>query len=456
MRLAALGARVLIPFRRRPHRPGPAGPSVPVHRLADHRGGRPPGPRRLSRIAGRGTGTATWPGPPSGPPLEGGVPQTVGPGVVLGRAGFADDTCPAGALVAVPDGAGGYAVAESLGAARALAGKVQGRKTSLAARPPGGRAPRPTGTSPCRPPGSSRPTSSRTPRGAPPAASRPRPSATAGPSAGSCAHRWPPTPAGWPTATVARSGSSGPARTWCATAPNGHRWPRGINADGSGVLRVAVPLDGLPGDRWARVVADVASVAPGLVLEPVPALRSRRLLRPAGRGVGRGRRPGRLRPVAGERRRPDRRRRACRGDRPGRRAGPRPAAAPTARSRWWCEAGRGARRGGAPVLLHWAPPTRPWAGWAARASPWTPAGVVHDLTMRSFGILPARDMPPVTVVVGADGDRPPVNGSDAVFAAVAAARWLADGLPPRWPTGSERSRTGAGRPPSSPVAPGPR
>ena len=25
------------------------------------------------------------------------------------------------------------------------------------------------------------------------------------------------------------------------------------------------------------------------------------------------------------------------------------------------------------------------------------AGAVHDLTMRSFGILPARDMPPVTV-----------------------------------------------------------
>ena len=38
--------------------------------------------------------------------LEGGVPQEVGPGTVLGRAGFADDTCPPGALTAVPDGAG--------------------------------------------------------------------------------------------------------------------------------------------------------------------------------------------------------------------------------------------------------------------------------------------------------------------------------------------------------------
>jgi hypothetical protein len=32
-------------------------------------------------------------------------------------------------------------------------------------------------------------------------------------------------------------------------------------------------------------------------------------------------------------------------------------------------------------------------------------------------------------------DGPPVNGSDAVFAAVAAAAWLAQGLPTDWPTG---------------------
>jgi hypothetical protein len=63
-----------------------------------------------------------------------------------------------------------------------------------------------------------------------------------------------------------------------------------------------------------------------------------------------------------------------------------------------------------------------------------PAGTVHDLTIRSFGILAARDMPPVSVTVPRDSDGPAVNGSDAVFAAVAAARWLADGLPPRWPT----------------------
>ncbi len=60
-------------------------------------------------------------------------------------------------------------------------------------------------------------------------------------------------------------------------------------------------------------------------------------------------------------------------------------------------------------------------------------GVVQDLTVRSFGILSARDMPPVEVRIH-PSDLAPVNGSDAVFAATAAVAWLADGLLPRWPT----------------------
>jgi xanthine dehydrogenase small subunit len=56
-----------------------------------------------------------------------------------------------------------------------------------------------------------------------------------------------------------------------------------------------------------------------------------------------------------------------------------------------------------------------------------------DLTIRSFGILAAREMPQVEVVLHED-DRWPVNGSDAVFAATVAAAWIAEGLPPRWPT----------------------
>jgi CO/xanthine dehydrogenase Mo-binding subunit len=66
------------------------------------------------------------------------------------------------------------------------------------------------------------------------------------------------------------------------------------------------------------------------------------------------------------------------------------------------------------------------------------AGEVHDLTIRSFGILRPAAMPPVEVeIVGGDG--PPVNGSDAVFAAVAASAWIGQGCPQDWPTGGNGS-----------------
>ena len=76
--------------------------------------------------------------------LEGGIVQRVGEEIALGRAPFADDTAPGGALVAVPastpdaiEAAGArWVVAESLLEARVLAGKVQGRRTTVDARPP--------------------------------------------------------------------------------------------------------------------------------------------------------------------------------------------------------------------------------------------------------------------------------------------------------------------------------
>jgi len=65
-----------------------------------------------------------------------------------------------------------------------------------------------------------------------------------------------------------------------------------------------------------------------------------------------------------------------------------------------------------------------------------PDGEVHDLTVRSFGVLRAVDTPPIEVEVEpGPGSPEPVRGSDAVFAAVAGAVWVAQGCPPEWPTG---------------------
>jgi aerobic-type carbon monoxide dehydrogenase small subunit (CoxS/CutS family) len=68
--------------------------------------------------------------------IEGGVDQRVGPDVVRGGGGFADDTAPAGCLVAVPDGRGGWAVGETLAEARAAAGRVPGRRSGRDLRYP--------------------------------------------------------------------------------------------------------------------------------------------------------------------------------------------------------------------------------------------------------------------------------------------------------------------------------
>ncbi len=79
--------------------------------------------------------------------LEGGVPQRVDRDVPLGGGSFADDTAPRDALVAVPlppgsaadsEEAAGirFVVADSLLEARVRAEKVQGRRTTADARPP--------------------------------------------------------------------------------------------------------------------------------------------------------------------------------------------------------------------------------------------------------------------------------------------------------------------------------
>ena len=59
-------------------------------------------------------------------------------------------------------------------------------------------------------------------------------------------------------------------------------------------------------------------------------------------------------------------------------------------------------------------------------------GDVHDLTIRSFGVLRAVDTPAINVEI-VPGEGAAINGSDAVFVAVAAAGWLRSGCAQDWP-----------------------
>jgi hypothetical protein len=75
-------------------------------------------------------------------------------------------------------------------------------------------------------------------------------------------------------------------------------------------------------------------------------------------------------------------------------------------------------------------------GWVCSESLTVDAdGEVHDLTVRSFGVLRAADMPHVEVEV-VDGEGPPLPVSDAVFVATAAAEWRRQGCPSTFPTGT--------------------
>ncbi len=75
-----------------------------------------------------------------------------------------------------------------------------------------------------------------------------------------------------------------------------------------------------------------------------------------------------------------------------------------------------------------------WSWLTSEALAVDESGEVQDLTIRSFGVLRAVDTPRIEVdLIESDGE--PVNGSDAVFVAVAAAGWLARGCPRDWPIG---------------------
>lgn len=341
--------------------------------------------------------------------LEGGVPQQVGAHVALGRAGFADDTAPADALVAVRGADGDWVVGETLTQARERSGKRQGRRTTAALShplelPPGDWA-----------------ASLRTTWVEP---------AYLEPDASWCA------PGGTPASPLANGGAFGgkvasevgavarrladehgrAVRVLLSREDTVRLGPKrppvagGVDATGRGVLRVV---------RTVGIEEAVAQVAPGLVVEPVdvagpPTSAALRAAGWAEAAVLVGAATG-----AAEVRSPDgavaeaevtaeglRVRVAC-GD---------PLDAVVLRS--YCI-------GAAHMALGWV---------TSEGLVVDEAGEVHDLTIRSFGVLRAADTPPIEVELDG-GAGTPVNGSDVVFAAVALAVWRAQHLPADWPTG---------------------
>jgi aerobic-type carbon monoxide dehydrogenase small subunit (CoxS/CutS family) len=341
--------------------------------------------------------------------LEGGSPQQVGPGVALGRAGFADDSAPLDALVAVRASDGTWVVGETLTEARARSGTHQGRRTTVDPRPP------------VELPAGDWAVSLQTTWVEP---------AYLEPDASWCA------PGGQPATPLANGGAFGgkvttevgavarrladehdrPVRVLLSredTVRIGAKRPPvagGVDRAGRGVLRVV---------RTAGIEAAVAAVAPGLRVESVdvagpPTSLSLRaagwaeaaVLVGAATGAAEVRAPsgavaeaevgdGRLRVRV-----------AC-GD---------PLDAVVLRS--YCI-------GAAHMALGWV---------TSEGVAVDDDGEVHDLTIRSFGVLRAADTPPIDVEIETSSAEP-VNGSEAVFAAVALAVWRHQGLPTAWPTG---------------------
>jgi aerobic-type carbon monoxide dehydrogenase small subunit (CoxS/CutS family) len=356
--------------------------------------------------------------------LEGGSEQAVGPRIALGGGGFADDTAPENALVAVPDGQGGWVVGETLREAREKAGKIPGRNSTVAVGHPVGLAPgrfdltlQTTFTEPaylepdaswCEPGGV--------------AAS---PLANGGAFGGKVES---------PVAEVARrlAGEAGRCVRVVMAREDvvrmGAKRPPvavGMNDDGTGVLRVGWTVGSGSLERW---VMAVSSVAPGLVVEEVvvPGPPVSGALRGAGWveatvmvAALEARRAGRV--GVGQ--------------------------AVTVVSPDGAEASAMITGGGevkirvaGGVVLDEVVLRSYVVGAAHQALGWVrsegvavdPEGKVLDLTIRSYGILTAREMPRVEVVVEESGG-PAVRVSDAVMAAVATAAWSTAGFPPVWP-----------------------
>jgi xanthine dehydrogenase small subunit len=358
--------------------------------------------------------------------IEGRTPQRVGPAVALGRGGFSDDLAPTDALVAVRRRDGTWAVGADLADARAQSGKVQGRRTTAPISWPlefaeptdsGGwaRTLRTTWVEPaylepdaawCEPGGEPH-----GPLGNGGAFGGKVDSEVASVARRLAAEHGRSVRTLWTREDVVRSGPKRPPVAIC------------VAPDGTGVVRVA---------RTPGIAEAIAAVAPDLRVEEVEVCGPPTSVAVRGAGwaevaaVLSSLRDGNDDTVTS----PDGAVATAHIDAHGSvhltvECGIDPGDPDeVAVARSYCI-------GAAHMALGWV---------RSEALAVDEEGEPLDLTIRSFGVLRAVDVPEVTVEFTAGGaDAPAVNGSDAVFAAVAAAGWRVAGFPPEWPTGRSAS-----------------
>jgi hypothetical protein len=373
-------------------------------------------------IAGTATGARDSERAAQRAELEGGVAQRVGVPVPLGGAPFADDTAPRDALVAVPSATGDveaagmrWAVGESLLDARERAGKVQGRRTTLDARPPlydrlpGGEGVRlatqwvePAYLEPdaswCAPGGEPATplanggafggkTTSAVPAAARALADRFGRTVRVVYSREDVVRLGPKRP---PIAAVARaSGDAVEIVGVCARGFPTRVWPAGVEVRAKWT-EADVPGPPVSGDLRAVGLAEQAMLVAGAQqrnLEVVTPTGARARATSDERGIH-------VEVAAGD-----------------------PLDEIVLRSY---------AIGAAHMALGWI------TSEGLAVDPAT--GEVHDLTIRSFGVLRASDTPSIDVTIVDDPTPPRAGASDAVFAAVAAATWLRLGCPDTLPS----------------------
>lgn len=346
--------------------------------------------------------------------LEGHGRQTVGPDVALGHGGFADDLAPPDSPIAVRGADGSWVTGSTLSAARRAVGKVQGRRTTVDPRPP---------------------------------IDLPEGDWAVTLQTGWVEPAYLETDASWATPggigadPLANGGAFGgkhssplPAEAQAVATEIGTpvrlRWSRedvvqlgpkrppmaiGLRDDGSGVVRVATTTG---------IAADIASVAPDLVVESidVPGPPTSATARAAGWGeilaIRAALAAGPDGTVTVDS--PDGGSASVRLDDAG--------AHVTVRCGDVLDAVvlRSYCIGAVHMALGWVTSE----GLTVDA-----AGEVLSLTIRSFGIVRPGEMIPVYVEIDEEPGVEAKNGSDAVFVAAAAAIWNAQGRPPVWPTG---------------------